>query len=60
MEANGMGRVGEDSLSTFVVTLTEQQTTARNPVPVLPTSEWNLTVILVPVLVKGPGTEVPQ
>ena len=45
---------------TSVVTLTEQQTTARNPVPVLPMSEWNLTVILVPVLVKGPGTEVPQ
>ena len=36
------------------VTFTEQQTTARNPVPVLPMSELNLTVMVV-LLVKGPG-----
>ena len=36
------------------VTFTEQQTTARNPVPVLPMSELNLTVMVL-LLVKGPG-----
>ena len=48
-----MGRV------TFDVTLTEQQTTARNPVPALPASDLNSTVMVL-LLVKGPGMEVPQ
>ena len=51
-----MGRVGEDSLSTSVVTLTEQQTTAKNPVLVPDVSDLNLTVISPVVLVIGPGS----
>ena len=44
---------------TFDVTFTEQQTTAKNPVPLLPMSDLNLTVMVL-LLVKGPGMEVPQ
>ena len=40
------------------ITFTEQQTTARNPRPVQMLSEWNFTVILVPL--KGSGMRVPQ
>ena len=42
------------------VTLTEQQTIARNPLAVFSGFVWNLSVILVPVLVKGPGKVEPQ
>ena len=51
-----MGRVGEDSLSASVVTLTEQQTTAKNPVLVANISDLNLTVISPVELVIGPGS----
>ena len=51
-----MGWVGKDSPSTSVVTVTEQQTTAKNPVLVPDVSDLNLTVISPVELVNGPGS----
>ena len=42
-----------------VVTCAEQQITAKNPFAVPPIFVWNLTV-MVALLVKGPGIEVPR
>ena len=55
-----MGWVGKHSLSTSVVTVTEQQTTAKNPVLVPYASDLNLTVISPVELVTGPGSGPQQ
>ena len=45
---------------TSVVTATEQQAVARNPAPLTsPSTRWSLTVMVL-VVVRGAGVEVPQ
>ena len=46
---------------TSVVTATEQQAAARNPVPLTPSAltKCSLTVMVM-VVVRGAGVEVPQ
>ena len=47
-----------DSPVTSVVTVASPVTTAKNPLLATPTSEVNLTVMVVAV--TGPGVEVPE